>query len=134
LVAGFAAFLMLRDDTGDATEVAKAASAGPTDPAPTKSPAPTPATADGSVRGALTVQATPADVTVTVDGNPVAGESPFVVTNLAAGKHKIAIAKEGYLPVEREIDLTSSGLLVPVTLQHRDVTLILETEPKGAAL
>jgi hypothetical protein len=134
LVAGFAVFLMFKDDKADTTEVAKAASSGPSDPAAAKGTTPAPEAADAAVRGALTVQATPADVTVTVDGTAVPGESPFVVSNLATGKHKVAIAKDGYLPVEREIDLTASGLIVPVTLQHRDVTLILETEPKGAAM
>jgi hypothetical protein len=133
LVAAFAVFLMFKDDKGNATEVAKAASSGGGDPA-TKGTTPSPEAAQGGARGALTVQATPADATVTVDSNAVAGESPFVVTNLATGKHKVLIAKDGYLPVEREIDLTATGLIVPVTLQHRDVTLILETDPKGAAM
>ena len=130
LVAGFAVFLMFKDDGGDAQEIAKAN----TGAEPAKGTPPSGEPAQGGVLGALTVQSTPADATVMVDGKPVAGESPFVVTNLAAGKHKVSIAKDGYLPVEREIDLTSTGLIVPVTLQYRDVTLILETEPKGSQM
>jgi serine/threonine protein kinase len=130
LVAGFAVFLMFKDDGGDPQEVAKAT----TGAEPAKGTPPAGEPAQTGVLGALTVQSTPADATVTVDGKPVAGESPFVVTNLAAGKHKVAIAKDGYLPVEREIDLTSTGLIVPVTLQYRDVTLILETDPKGSQM
>jgi hypothetical protein len=135
LVAGFAVFVMFNDDDGNTTEVAKAASGAGSEPSADAPPSAPEASPDaGAVRGALTVQATPADASVTVDGNPVAGESPFVVTNLDSGKHKVAIAKDGYLPVEREIDLTASGIIWPVTLQHRDVTLILESDPADAAM
>jgi len=85
-------------------------------------------------RSALTVQTTPPDVQLEVDGKPIAGTSPFVVSDLQSGKHKVRISREGYLPFEREIEVGGSGLNLPVSLPHRDVTLLLESDPPGAAM
>lgn len=100
----------------------------------------TTATADGQApsqavaRSGLTIQTTPADVQLTIDGQAIAGSSPFVVSDLAPGKHKVSIARDGFLPIEREIDLGAGGLSLPLTLEHRDVTLLLESDPPGAAM
>ena len=135
LVAAFAAFLVFNEDNPDVqTEVVNADGSGAETPAPTPAPLGTTPPPAGAARGALTLQSTPSDPTVTVDGQAVSGDSPFVVTNLAPGKHKISVSKDGYLSIEREIDVPASGLILPVTLQHRDVTLILESDPKGAQM
>ncbi|HWB78329.1 MAG TPA: protein kinase [Nannocystaceae bacterium] len=100
----------------------------------------TTATAEGQApsqavaRSGLTIQTTPADVQLSIDGQAIAGSSPFVVSDLAPGKHKVTIARDGFLPIEREIDLGAGGLSLPLTLEHRDVTLLLESDPPGAAM
>jgi serine/threonine-protein kinase len=85
-------------------------------------------------RSALTLQTTPADAQVEVDGTPVAGTSPFVVSGLQPGKHRVKVSREGYLALEREVDVGAGGLNLPVSLAHRDVTLLLESDPPGAAM
>jgi hypothetical protein len=86
------------------------------------------------VRSGLTIQTTPADVQLQVDGQAIAGTSPFVVSDLSPGKHKVTITRDGFLPIERDIDLGAGGLSVPLTLEHRDVTLLLESDPPGASM
>jgi hypothetical protein len=85
-------------------------------------------------RSALTVQTTPPDVQLEVDGKAIAGTSPFVVSDLQSGKHKVRVSREGYLPFERDVEVGGSGLNLPVALAHRDVTLLLESDPPGAAM
>jgi eukaryotic-like serine/threonine-protein kinase len=84
---------------------------------------------------ALTVQTTPSDAKVTVDGRAIDGESPFVVSNLEPGKHKLVVSGDAYLPFEREIDVPASGLNFPVPpLQAKEVTLVLDSDPAGASM
>jgi eukaryotic-like serine/threonine-protein kinase len=85
-------------------------------------------------RSGLTLQTTPSDVQLQIDGQAIAGGSPFVVSDLQPGKHRVSIVREGFLPFEREVDLAAGGLNLPVTLEHRDVTLLLESDPPGAAM
>ncbi len=85
-------------------------------------------------RSALTVQTTPPDVQLEVDGKAIAGASPFVVSDLQAGKHRIRVSRDGFLPFEREVEVAATGLNLPVALPHRDVTLLLESDPPGAAM
>lgn len=91
-------------------------------------------TESATPRSALTLQTTPADAQVEVDGTAIAGTSPFVVSSLQPGKHKFRVSREGYLPLEREVDVGAGGLNLPVSLAHRDVTLLLESDPPGAAM
>ena len=83
--------------------------------------------------GSLTLNITPGDALVLVDGQMVGGSSPFIVSDLPTGAHKVSVTKEGFLPLEREV-LVQAG--VPVMIQHqlafRDVTLQLDTTPKSA--
>lgn len=91
-------------------------------------------TAGTAARAALTIQTTPGDAKITVDGRDVSGESPFVVSDLEAGKHELVVSRDGYLPFEREVDLPASGLNLPITLPHKNVTLVLDSEPAGASM
>ena len=84
-------------------------------------------------RGVLTIQAVPADAQVTVDGKAVSGPSPFVDT-LDLGKHKVAVTHPSYIGFEKEVEVTDSGLTLPVTLAHRAVTLNVETDPSGGTV
>lgn len=86
-----------------------------------------------SSRGALTVQTTPGEATVTVDGQAVSGPSPFVST-LDVGKHNVTVTHPAYLPFNKEVELTGDGLTLPVKLAHREVTLVVETDPGGGTV
>lgn len=127
LIAGFGAYLVLNKD--DATEVAASSAAGG---AATEAAARGEAAAN--VGGAVTLAVTPPDAKVLVDGKPIEGESPFIVTDLAVGKHALTVKKDGYMPLQKEFVLSKAALPMQFGLQHRDVTLILETDPKGASV
>ncbi|MEM6290264.1 MAG: protein kinase [Myxococcota bacterium] len=125
LVAGFGAYLVLNRNGG--TEVAASSTAGNTEKADATPPAAKPG-------GAMTLTVTPPDASVLVDGEAVTGESPFIVSTLSVGKHTLTVKKDGYLPLQKEFVLSEAALPMQFKLQHRDVTLILETDPKGAAV
>lgn len=82
----------------------------------------------------LTVQTSPAKATVSVDGQAAEGESPFVFSKLTPGAHTLRIEREGYLPIERQLDIAAGANSLQFNLQHQDVTLVLETDPPGAAV
>ncbi len=44
----------------------------------------------------------------------------------------MTVKKDGYLPLQKEFVLSTAALPMQFTLQHRDVMLILETDPKAA--
>ena len=130
LVAGFGAYLVLNKD--ETTEVAASSAAGG---AATEAPTPaTDAPAPATAGGAVTLAVTPPDAKVLVDGKPIEGESPFIVSDLSVGKHTLTVKKDGYMPLQKEFVLAATALPMQFALQHRDVTLILETDPKGAAV
>ncbi len=129
LIAGFGAYLVLNKD--DTTEVAASSAAGG---AATEAPANGDA-ASSNAGGAVTLAVTPPDAKVLIDGKPVDdGESPFIVSDLTVGKHSLTVKKDGYLPLQKEFVLSKAALPMQFALQHRDVTLVLETDPKGAAV
>ncbi len=129
LIAGFGAYLVLNRD--DVTEVAASSASGGGVQTPSKTADdPLPA-AEG---GGVTLAVTPPDAKVFVDNKPQEGESPFIVQGIGVGKHKLLVKKDGYMPLEKEFVLSESSLMMQFALQHRDVTLVLETDPKGAAV
>lgn len=81
-------------------------------------------------RGVLTIEVVPVSAQVTVDGASVDGPSPFVKP-LTAGKHKIAVTHPDFLPFDKEVEVTDAGLTLPVRLHHREVALLVETDPPG---
>ncbi|MCA9715418.1 MAG: serine/threonine protein kinase [Myxococcales bacterium] len=87
--------------------------------------------------GTLTLELTPADATVTVDGNEIAGMSPRVISELDSEKpHKIVVSKgDTFLPFEQEVSVPSGGNLpLPVKLQLKEVTLAVDSDPSGASI
>ncbi|RMG98430.1 MAG: PEGA domain-containing protein [Deltaproteobacteria bacterium] len=93
----------------------------------------TPAAGAAAGFGSLTVNVKPADATVTVDGQPVAGTSPFLVPQLAAGSHKVVVSKPGYAPFEKEITVQPGApLVLPVELGPAKVDLSFAVEPASA--
>ena len=93
------------------------------------------ATASAEGAGSLTVNVTPADATLIVDGNPVPGTSPFIVSKLAAGPHKVVVTKAGFATFEKQIDIQAGApLLLPVTLAPARIELTLDVQPKEATV
>ncbi len=129
LIAGFGAYLVLNRD--DVTEVASSSASGGTAQTPSKTADAPPPAADG---GGVTLAVTPPDAKVFVDNKPQEGESPFIVQGIGVGKHKLLVKKDGFMPLEKEFVLSQSPLIMQFALQHRDVMLVLETDPKGAAV
>lgn len=87
--------------------------------------------------GTLTVDVTPPDAKVEVDGKEHAGASPRVVPNLEGDKkHKLVVSKgDDYLPYEQEVTVPAGNSLnIPVKLDLKEVTLTVETEPKNAKI
>ena len=85
--------------------------------------------------GTLTLELTPADAKVTVDGKDIVGASPRVVPNLESDKpHKLVVSKgDTFLPFEQDVNIPAGGNLpLPVKLQLKEVTVAVKTEPKGA--
>lgn len=63
-----------------------------------------------SVGGAVTMEVTPRDARVVVDGRPVEGESPFIVSDLRVGKHAVTVKKDGYETLQAEFELSSASM------------------------
>jgi hypothetical protein len=66
--------------------------------------------------GHLVLTIEPRDAIVRVDGQSIAGPSPFVATNLAVGSHAIAVEREGFETWSRTIDVPSGELDLPIAL------------------
>jgi hypothetical protein len=87
--------------------------------------------------GGFTLDLTPADAKVEIDGKAVAGTgSPRVIGDLAAGSHKLSVSSgEAYLPYTQDLTVVA-GAVAPLTvkLPLKDVTLDVTVEPAGATL
>ena len=87
--------------------------------------------------GGLQIEVSPADAKILVDGAEVPGSgSSRMVSNLAVGKHKLAVNfGDAYLPFEQEVDVTAGQPInFPVKLSVRDVTVTVTTDPAEAAV
>ena len=56
------------------------------------------------------MEVTPRDARVVVDGRPVEGESPFIVSDLRVGKHAVTVKKDGYETLQAEFELSSASM------------------------
>jgi len=93
------------------------AAAPTTDLQPIAIAVPTPvATPAAPQLGHLVLTVAPRDATVSIDGQSIAGPSPFVATNLALGSHAIAVERDGYETWSRTIDVPIGELDLPITL------------------
>src|SRR5262245_32152898 len=61
--------------------------------------------ATGAV-GTLSIQTTPAEATVIVDGE-VRGTTPIILPNLAVGAHRIVIRRAGFLENSADVEVTA---------------------------
>jgi serine/threonine-protein kinase len=87
----------------------------------------------GTANAVLTVESTPSDATVTVDGKAVEGPSPFIHT-LPIGRHAVRVEHPDYMPIDKSVDVPASGLRYPIKLAHRNVTLIVKVDPAEASV
>jgi len=89
-----------------------------------------------SATGSLTLDVTPQDAFVTIDGKPATGASPFVLSDLSVGMHKIMVAKgESYVAFEKDVEVEpGAALVLPVRLAAKEVVIQLETEPAKATI
>jgi hypothetical protein len=85
--------------------------------------------------GHLLVRSTPAGARVTVDGKD-AGVTPSVVRELAAGAHRVRVARDGYTAVERRIVITSArpaqSLTIPLARERVASRVAQTSEPEPA--
>jgi serine/threonine-protein kinase len=115
----------------------EAAKPAPTEPAgeapkPERRPA-TPVHA--SVPQELTVITSPAGATATLDGNSSMACSTPCTLRTAPGRHTLAYTKPGYYIERREFTVGAGPLeLTPVALSPHGGTLMLSSDPKGAAI
>jgi hypothetical protein len=97
--------------------------------------------------GMATVQLVvePKDATVTVNGTPLSGESPFLVPDVdRRWPMRLKVTKSGYKTFEKEVTVTGSKMKLPITLEPggaevappeppppvKDTTPPAETTPK----
>ncbi len=94
------------------------------------------ATATPAVGGA-TLELTPADAEVSVDGNVIAGNaSPRALTGLSVGTHKLKVSKGAdYLPSEQDLVVVANASpTIPVKLALKNVTIEVTADPATATL
>jgi hypothetical protein len=120
-------YVMLKDRAGQ-----KANGGTPVDTAGTKVGTDTPKPPVVATPGALSIQVTPGDAKVAVDGKELSGASPFM-TPVTPGKHQLKITHPSHLDFTTEVEVSETGLTVPpITLQPRAVQLSFELVPAEA--
>jgi hypothetical protein len=85
--------------------------------------------------GQVHVSTLPADATVALDGVPVAARGPLVL-DATPGRHTVSVARPGYTPVQRVVDVASRGTVsLPIALAPApDTGLEITSEPPGLAI
>jgi hypothetical protein len=87
--------------------------------------------------GTVHITTVPGDVSVSIDGRPVPGTSPFVAPDVAPGvAHEILVSKQGYRPWSSKFELQSNETmqLPPVTLEPLESGFALDSVPSGASV
>ncbi|WP_181198104.1 serine/threonine-protein kinase [Enhygromyxa salina] len=84
----------------------------------------------------FTLEVTPADATVKIDGKDYPGEAKRDISGLSAGPHKIEVSQgEGFLPYTQEVTLSEGETMpLPIKLHARDVTLTIKVTPVAASV
>jgi sulfatase modifying factor 1 len=81
---------------------------------------------------AITVQTTPVDAIVTLDGAPFSNN---VSTIVSLGKHRLRVAKAGYSTIDQEIIVSPEKNLFPVELQKVSLSPVtIKSIPPDAAV
>ncbi len=86
--------------------------------------------------GSLLIRSTPADADVLVNGKP-GGKTPLALRDLALGSYTIRVAREGYAPEERTLQITAQRPTSSTTINLREVKtgpggLNVQSRPAGA--
>jgi serine/threonine protein kinase len=99
----------------------------------TKAPA---ASAPVAIPGQLTINSTPEGAAVHVDGRTdPSWVTPFNLPGLAPGQHTVMVARAGYTPETRTIDVASgSKSFLVVQLAQLTATATVSSEPAGAQI
>src|ERR1035437_1534753 len=114
-------------------EAVKPSAAAPPNPAPKTVRAGTPVRAGAAQE--VSVMSSPASATATLDGNPSLACSTPCTLSAAPGRHTLSLVLPGYQIERREFTVGAVPLeLTPVTLRPAGGTLLLTSEPKGAAI
>jgi hypothetical protein len=83
----------------------------------------------------VSVMSSPASATATLDGNPSLACSTPCTLSAAPGRHTLSLVLPGYQIERREFTVGAGPLaLTPVALRPVGGTLLLTSEPKGAAI
>ncbi|MDX2087815.1 MAG: serine/threonine-protein kinase [Kofleriaceae bacterium] len=82
--------------------------------------------------GTLEIYTTPPGATGTIAGRPIGGRTPQRISNVPAGKVKIHLELEGYLPIDYEIEVRAGEVLRDrPTFVAAPALLDVKTEPTG---
>jgi hypothetical protein len=96
--------------TTTATPISEDRRTRPQPSAPVKSTPPAP------VVGSLLVRSTPLGARVVVDGREY-GRTPVTVGNLSRGVHKVRVIRDGYVPDDRQVTVTSAQRAQSMTVR-----------------
>ena len=81
---------------------------------------------------AVTIQATPKDASIFVDGTPVKNDSPV---KLSIGDHDLRVEKPGYSPHSQRITVSPDNTIFKVNLTTNDpVSVIINSTPSDAEI
>ena len=87
------------------------------------------------VTGQLELLTTPPGATGTVNGQPIQNPTPVRMKDLPAGKAKIHLELDGYIPIDYEIEITAGDRQVlPLTFAAAPAKLHVTTEPTGVTV
>jgi hypothetical protein len=75
----------------------------------------------------FTLDSAPSDAKVWVDGKELAQQTPVKVTALAPGSHEVRVEREGFVPWQTRIDVTSGAMQ-----RLPDVSLLPQRVPAAA--
>jgi sulfatase modifying factor 1 len=81
---------------------------------------------------AVTIQVTPQDASIMVDGTTIKNDTP---TKLAIGNHRLRVEKSGYTPYDQEITVNPNSTFFKVNLATNDpVAVTINTNPTDAEI
>jgi serine/threonine protein kinase len=87
--------------------------------------------------GTVHLSTSPPDVSVALDGRPVLGSSPFVISEIEPGvPHELTVSKQGYRTWSSRFELRADATmqLPPVSLELMESGFALDSVPSGAVV
>lgn len=82
----------------------------------------------------VVLQVNPDQATVELDGVALVGPGPFVATGLQPGVHQLRVVADGFLSIERKLELAAGTTKIPLRLATRHVSLHVDVTPRDADL